>query len=186
MKTLHVRPVSLMVAVFAGFVAAACGSEMPDGVRANRGSQRGPAAVAPSVPSTSPGSQLDSPVPSSIARAAQPAPQDPPTRPTTKEACDACQGLWATHGIEPEETCICKANDEGRACLDGKECMGECLLDGDPEFHIMEQGNPPRGYYTGHCAAYDTTFGCFRHIPDDTLTQLPLVATDAAEDVCVD
>jgi hypothetical protein len=122
----------------------------------------------------------------SIARASARASQDPPTRPTTKEACDACQGLWAAHGIEPEETCICKTNDEGRECLDGNECQGECLLEGDPEFHVMDQGDPPRGYYKGRCAGYDTTFGCFRHIGDNIQNQLPLAADEAGESICVD
>jgi len=120
-------------------------------------------------------------------RPSQLAPEDPPPpRPTTKEGCDACQGNWAAHGIAEEETCICKTNDEGHSCLDGNDCQGECLLDGDPEFHVMDQGDPPRGYYQGHCAGYDTTFGCFLHIPDDTQSQLPLTAQEAGAYVCVD
>jgi hypothetical protein len=105
----------------------------------------------------------------------------------TKEACDLCQGIWAVHGIAESETCICKANDEGHDCLDGNECLGECLLDGDPEFHVMEAGDdPPRGYYQGHCAGYDTTFGCFQRIPDNIQGQLPLTSEQAGEFVCVD
>jgi hypothetical protein len=107
-------------------------------------------------------------------------------RPSTKEQCDACQGLWAAHGIEPEETCICKASDEGRECTDGKDCVGECLLDEDAEFHVMDQGTPARGYYKGHCASHDTTFGCFRHIPADIQSQLPLTPEEAGEFICVD
>jgi hypothetical protein len=118
-------------------------------------------------------------------RISQLAPQDPP-RPTTKEACDACQGLWDVHGVEPVETCICKTSDFGHDCLDGKDCQGECILDGDPEFHVMEQGDPPLGYYQGHCAPYDTTFGCFSRIPDDVATALPLAAAEAAQMICVD
>jgi hypothetical protein len=119
--------------------------------------------------------------------ASQRALQDPPpTRPTAKEACDACQGLWAAHGIEVDETCICKTSDEGNECIDGKDCQGECLLDADAEFHVMDQGDPPRGYYKGHCAAYDTTFGCFRRIPDDIQSELPLASEEAGESLCVD
>jgi hypothetical protein len=110
----------------------------------------------------------------------------PPPRPSTKEACDVCQGLWAVHGIEPDEVCICKANDEGHECIDGNDCQGECILDGDAEFKVMEPGDPPRGYYKGHCAAYDTTFGCYRRIADDIQGQLPLTPEEAGEDICVD
>jgi hypothetical protein len=114
------------------------------------------------------------------------APNDPPPRPTTKDACDACQGLWAVHGIEPAESCICKTSDQGQDCIDGKDCQGECILDGDAEFHVMDARDPTRGYYRGQCAPYDTTFGCFRHIADGVGQQLPLPADDASEFICVD
>jgi hypothetical protein len=45
---------------------------------------------------------------------------------------------------------------------------------------------PPRGFYRGHCAAYDTTFGCFRHLPNDVPAQLLLLAEDASAFICVD
>jgi hypothetical protein len=165
MKTFHHSQVIVMFVVGGFLGLTGCGSDAPGRpVDSQRVARLGPQAEAPSVAS----------------------PQDPPTRPTTKEGCDACQGLWATHGIEPDETCICKTSDEGNECIDGKACQGECLLDGDPEFHVMDQGDPARGYYKGHCAGYDTTFGCFRHIPDDIQTQLPLTASEAAEVICVD
>jgi hypothetical protein len=114
-------------------------------------------------------------------------PSDPPPRPTTKEACDACQGLWAVHGIEPAESCICKTDDEGLECSDGKDCEGECIVDGDAEFHVMDGTiTPPLGSYRGRCAAYDTTFGCFRHLPDGVQAQLPLLEEDASAFICVD
>jgi len=90
------------------------------------------------------------------------------------------------HGIEPVETCICKTNDEGDSCTDGNDCQGECLLDDDTEFHVMDQGDPSRGYYRGHCARYDTTFGCFRHLPPGIETELPLTPEEAGPYVCVD
>jgi hypothetical protein len=121
----------------------------------------------------------------SPANTSRPVPQDP-TRPTTKEACDACKGIWAIHGIEPAETCICKTSDVGKDCLDGRDCQGECLIEGTPEFHVMEQGDPPLGYYRGQCAPYDTTFGCFLHIPDGVVNGLPLAPEDASQFICVD
>jgi hypothetical protein len=141
--------------------AIGCGSDAPSAVQAPR--------------STSPepqwGSQQTDP---------------PPERPSTKEGCDACHGLWSVHGIEDVETCICRTNDEGQDCIDGNECQGECLLAEDAEFHVMDQGDPPRGYYVGSCAGYDTTFGCFRHVPTDISGELPLTPEEAGPFVCAD
>jgi len=187
MKTLRVRGVFLALVV-AGLVtgAAGCGA---DASEMGRAPQR-VAQLGPEIPGvrylTSRASQLDALDRSSMARASERAPNDPPARPTTKEACDACQGLWAVHGVEETETCICKTNDEGRECMDGNDCQGECLLDGDAELNVMEQGDPPRGYFKGHCAGYDATFGCFRHIPDGIQGQLPLIAEEAGPNICVD
>ena len=123
----------------------------------------------------------------STARRSQPTPQDPPPpSPSTIEECAACHGLWEVHGIEPVESCVCKVDDEGRDCTDGDDCKGECLLADDAEFHVMDQGDPPRGYYQGHCAPYDTTFGCFRHVPPGIQTEVPLAAEEAGPYVCVD
>ena len=55
----------------------------------------------------------------------------PSPRPRTKEGCDRCGGLWAIHGIEPVESCICRTSDGGERCFDGRECEGQCLVDRD-------------------------------------------------------
>ena len=168
--------------------AASCGSSASEGASARRrASQLDSNDPAASVATNEVTPQRAGRDLGSVARGAARGPQDPTgSRPSTKEACDACQGLWAAHGIEAEEVCICKTSDEGRECIDGTDCQGECLLDGDAEFHVMEQGNPPRGYYRGRCAGYDTTFGCFRHIADDVQGQIPLTADEAGESICVD
>jgi hypothetical protein len=177
MTTSWLRQVSIAFAGTLGLFlgAAACGS----------GAERTASPEGPSALDHR-GALASRPDPGHDAKLSRLALQDPPPRPTTKEQCDACQGLWAAHGIEPEETCICKANDEGRECTDGKDCAGECLLDDDAEFHVMDPGTPERGYYKGHCASYDTTFGCFRHIPDDIQSHLPLAPEEAGEFICVD
>jgi hypothetical protein len=187
MKTSQNRKVSLVLAV-AGLMAGAagCGADASDMGRAPQRASRLGAEVPPSSFSTARVAQLDAIDPSSIGRASERAPNDPPPRPTSKEACDACQGLWGVHGVEEVETCICKTNDEGRECTDGNDCQGECLLDGDAQLNVMDQGDPPRGYFKGYCAGYDTTFGCFRHIPEDIQSQLPLVAEEAGPNICVD
>src|SRR5438046_10488955 len=40
----------------------------------------------------------------------------------TKEACDACGGIWDIHGIEPVEPCIRPTKDAGKSCTDGPQC----------------------------------------------------------------
>jgi hypothetical protein len=115
-----------------------------------------------------------------------PHPPPPPTPPQTKEQCDACGGLWAVHGIHPAESCICPTRDSGQTCLDGRDCVGQCLVDADAPFEIMTEGTPPRGFYYGKCSAYDTTFGCNRVIPDGTEEALPLPAEEAAPTLCID
>jgi hypothetical protein len=113
-------------------------------------------------------------------------PNDPPPRPQTKEACDACGGLWAVHGILPTESCICATRDAGERCIDGGQCVGQCLLSEDAEFHVMEDVEPPRGFFVGTCSPYDTTFGCHRVIPTGTDEMLPLPADEASARLCID
>ena len=164
--------------------APGCGSDASSAVRARRSAPAEQPFAA--NPSTSPASLLAGRDPSGIARAQRARQDPPPERPSTREACDACQGLWGVHGIEDVETCICRTNDEGHECIDGNQCQGECLLAEDAEFHVMDQGDPPRGYYVGSCSGYDVTFGCFRHVPSDVSSELPLTPEEAGPFVCAD
>jgi hypothetical protein len=109
-----------------------------------------------------------------------------PKRPETKEACDACGGLWAVHGFLPEESCICATRDAGRSCTDGKQCEGACIVDGNEQFQVVEGGSSARGFYVGRCAAFDTTFGCYRIIPDGAAEQGPHTADEGVAEICVD
>jgi hypothetical protein len=108
-----------------------------------------------------------------------------PTRPTTKEACDACQGKWSKHGLAEVDSCICKTKDAGKVCRDGKDCQGDCIAD-DDGFEVVEAGPPAKGYWKGKCAEYDTTFGCHRTIATGTRAKPPQTAEDAAGTICVD
>ena len=114
-----------------------------------------------------------------------PLPTKKTERPVTKEACDACGGLWDLHGIGEVETCICPTSDAGKSCMDGQQCEGACIVT-DDDFQVIEQGPDPKGYYVGRCASYDTTFGCYRDIPPGTLERGPHVAEEGIEDICVD
>jgi hypothetical protein len=113
-------------------------------------------------------------------------PPPPPPRPQTKEACDACGGLWAVHGIVPSESCICPTSDGGERCLDGRECEGLCLVNDEDAFQVTDETQPPRGFFTGTCAFYDVTFGCHHVIPSGTEDNLPLPADEAKLRLCVD
>jgi hypothetical protein len=110
----------------------------------------------------------------------------PPPRPQSKEECDACGGLWAVHGIEPVESCICATKDSGYRCTDGRECEGQCIVDTEAGFQIMDASSPPRGFFTGKCSPYDTTFGCLFVIPPGIDDQLPLPPDEAAQHICID
>jgi hypothetical protein len=148
---------SIRVAILIGVTAAAgCGSDP------------GSAAVPPG-PSSSLGSK-----------------GDPPPPPQTKEACDACGGLWAVHGLLPTESCICPTKDAGNRCVDGRQCVGQCLVKQRTDFEVMEHTVPPRGFYVGTCSPYDTTFGCHLVIPSGVDEHLPLPANEAALTLCID
>ena len=103
----------------------------------------------------------------------------------TKEACDACGGIWDIHGIEPVETCICPTKDAGHSCTDGAQCEGMCIV-GDDGFQVTEPGETPLGFYVGACSNYDTTFGCNRIVPAGTVEKGAHPATEGFEDICVD
>jgi hypothetical protein len=118
--------------------------------------------------------------------AATPAAAVKPPRPTNKAGCDACKGLWARHGISETESCICKAKDGGKACRDGSECEGTCLVGEDAKFEVAVPGPPPRGSFVGRCSDYDATFGCFRSIASGTRAKGPVTEDEAAQRLCVD
>ena len=189
MTTLAIRSMNLVFVSLTGLLPVAltaCGSDASNTTRARDRTS----ILEPRDPATLAGAGASERArhdPNFIARVSSRAPQDPPPpRPSTKEQCDACAGLWGVFGIEEIESCICKTSDEGRDCSDGNDCQGECLLHDDAEFHVMDQGNPPRGYYLGQCARYDVTFGCFRHVPSGITTELPLTPEEAGPYICVD
>ncbi len=103
----------------------------------------------------------------------------------TKEACDACGGIWDIHGIEPVESCICPTKDAGHSCTDGAQCEGMCIV-GDDGFQVTEPGETPKGFYVGRCADYDTTFGCYRIVPAGVVENGAHTADVGFEDICVD
>jgi hypothetical protein len=109
----------------------------------------------------------------------------PRPRPSTKEGCDACQGVWARHGLAEAESCVCKTRDGGKVCRDGADCEGSCLADEDG-FEVVEAGPPAKGFWKGKCAELETTFGCNRTIAHGARAKGPQLAEDAAATMCVD
>jgi hypothetical protein len=114
-----------------------------------------------------------------------PAPGEPPT---TKEACDACQGQWGKHGLGDTEVCNCKTKDGGKECRDESDCQTQCIADDKDlkDFVVEEKGTPPKGHWKGRCAEYVTTFGCLLFVPKGASKRPPLPAEDAAEKLCFD
>jgi hypothetical protein len=153
---------------------------------ASQGSQGSPAPAPPPSIAAVPSAGGPKAAPSNPTQAAPPAPTPVRTRPQTKQACDACGGLWDRHGIAETEGCICKTKDGGRACRDGAECEGQCLVGDDAKFEVAQPGPPARGFFVGRCSNYDTTFGCFRVIERGARAKGPQIEEEAAHHICVD
>jgi hypothetical protein len=85
----------------------------------------------------------------------------PATPPVTPEACRACRGLWAVHGLDVKESCNCRTTDGGKKCRDGADCQGMCIVAaGKPDVEVVQAGPPARGFFVGRCSDFVTVFGC--------------------------
>jgi len=107
------------------------------------------------------------------------------TEPTTAEACRACHGEWAVHGIIQEPSCLCPTGDVDKRCRDGGECEGQCLADGG-EREVVAAGPPARGYFVGKCSRFRTSFGCHRMIARGALKAGPTNIEEPPTEVCAD
>jgi hypothetical protein len=121
----------------------------------------------------------------SASPASRPATPAPYTEPTSAEACRACHGEWAVHGIIQEPSCLCPTGDVDRRCRDGGECEGQCLADGG-EREVVQAGPPARGYFVGKCSRFRTSFGCHRMIARGALKAGPANLEDPPTEVCAD
>lgn len=84
-----------------------------------------------------------------------------------RAACEAEGGRVATAGLSGDDMCARPYADAGRACTDGSQCLGDCLLDesslnGKRPVHDMEAA--------GLCQAFAYPFGCRNLIEDGRLT----------------
>lgn len=123
------------------------------------------------------------PAPASAASAGAP---QPPPAPATAEACKACHGLWAKHGIAQSESCNCRTTDAGKRCKDGAECQGVCVAADEPEREVVDPGPPPRGYFVGKCSETVAVFGCFKPIDKGAAAQGPLPLVEPPPSLCAD
>jgi hypothetical protein len=110
----------------------------------------------------------------------------PATPPVTPEACRACRGHWAVHGLDVKESCNCRTTDGGKKCRDGDDCQGMCIAAADkPEVEVVEAGPPPRGFFVGRCSEVVTVFGCHRVIERGASSRGP-VPLGEPQTICVD
>jgi hypothetical protein len=109
-----------------------------------------------------------------------------PPRPTTAEACKACNGIWAAHGISQTESCNCRTTDAGKRCRDGGDCQGVCIAADEPERETVEAGPPARGFFVGKCSETMTAFGCSRMIDRGAVARGPVSLAEPPEQLCVD
>lgn len=113
-----------------------------------------------------------------------------PPSPSTPEACRACDGLWARQGIAQVQGCNCRARDAGRACRDGAECEGQCLLGDPPEQARVSGadsgGGAGTGYFVGHCSDRVTVFGCVRLLPRGFSSGGPIALNAPPPMLCID
>lgn len=82
--------------------------------------------------------------------------------PRTQEECKACNGEWGPHGLAQVTSCLCRTSDAGKRCHRRSDCQGLCVAGENVEREIVEAGPPARGYFVGHCAEFDPSFGCMR------------------------
>jgi hypothetical protein len=137
------------------------------------------------------GGKATAPVPPAAVQqsvTAVPAPRPEPAaaeRPKTKEACGACNGVWAIHGLGETEACNCRTKDGGKLCRDGAECEASCIAD-ENRFEVVQAGPPAKGFYVGNCSEFETAFGCFKFIAAGIRAKGPQLKEDAADSFCID
>ena len=121
-------------------------------------------------------------------RCAQPQPSAvapvPETKPTTREACQACNGEWGTHGLAQKEGCLCRTKDAGKVCKSKADCESQCVAKDPPETEIVEPGSPAKGFFLGKCHEFVSYFGCARLLPDRATT--PVSLDELPPKICVD
>jgi len=94
------------------------------------------------------------------------------------------------------EGCICRTDDAGKRCLDGRVCRGPCLFE---TYELVEEGHDPicddTGYCrarlatrrpVGQCAEFEFMYGCYSFIRDGEADKPPSTGPWRASRICVD
>ncbi|MFT4252278.1 MAG: hypothetical protein QM608_07325, partial [Caulobacter sp.] len=78
------------------------------------------------------------------------------------EACTARGGQIETVGRRGLPTCVVPYADAGKACTDGAQCQGGCVLEGN-----LESRDEP---VTGQCRRSNVQFGCYAKVENGRAT----------------
>ncbi len=110
--------------------------------------------------------------------------------------CDACNGEWGVHGMLRWEGCICRTEDVGERCLDGRDCRGRCMF---KRYELVQAGQEPRCDKDGKCSArlairravgqcseFEFVYGCHSFVRDGASDNPPGVGQWRASRICVD
>jgi hypothetical protein len=85
------------------------------------------------------------------------------------EKCGTCNGEVRTAGgPEPHRLyCLCRTHDNGKRCIDGKECEGSCVTDGKTYQVVRTDADGTvYGYRVGQCSEFLGKRGCGPNIPE--------------------
>lgn len=75
-----------------------------------------------------------------------------------RESCAASGGAWLQQGMLPPERCVDVMHDEGRRCVDSRDCTGHC------ELTKRTPLTKTTVRVEGRCTRYRTRFGCHTFI----------------------
>jgi hypothetical protein len=111
------------------------------------------AACSPKAPEPAPSASP------SVVASETPAPEPVISeRPADEASCQAAGGSWTPVCRRQLPQCVTTYNDAQKACRDGDDCSGDCLVHGE----FVESGKPAEGL----CAVNDDPCGCRQTIED--------------------
>jgi hypothetical protein len=129
-----------------------------------------------------PASQQRNPAPASVTRAPPPTPP-----PATPDACRACGGEWAVHGLAVKPSCNCRTTDAGKKCRDGVDCQGMCIVNAKkPDVEVVQAGPPARGFFVGRCSQLVSVFGCNCVLERGASAAGPVPLDEPPPTICLD
>lgn len=79
-----------------------------------------------------------------------------------RAACKAAGGFVERRGRRNAELCVTPFPDAGKACSDGSECAGRCIVEGGAEMQPDES-------IVSICQRDDALFGCFSTVENGAI-----------------